>query len=188
MNPCGKAMTFAGDTPLVTGQPVSPVAAARHWVTANASVDAEFRYPTGPLQLTAVDLPQRRLVDGTRQRSRGAPSSSSRDESSGRVENRFIVLGIDKRGLDRQFGESPLLMCEHARVHATGVVEGQCGERALHHAVRNAADQFDDQTGHTNALPREKRDGMASRIPKHPDKRRVRETIKCTVLSDEKST
>jgi hypothetical protein len=58
----------------------------------------------------------------------------------------------------------------------------------LHHPDRNAADQFDDQTGHTNALPREKRDGVASWIPKHPDKRRVRETIKDSVLSDEKST
>lgn len=44
----GKATTLAGDTPLVPGQPVSPVAAAGHWVTANASVETELRYPTGP--------------------------------------------------------------------------------------------------------------------------------------------
>ena len=62
-------MTLVGDTALVSGQPVSPVAAAGHWVIANTSDDAGLRYPTGPLQLTAVDLPQRRLVDGTRQRS-----------------------------------------------------------------------------------------------------------------------
>jgi hypothetical protein len=36
----GNAMTVAGDTPLVPGQPVSPAAAAGHWVAANASVDA----------------------------------------------------------------------------------------------------------------------------------------------------
>jgi hypothetical protein len=60
----GNAMTLSGDTSLVPGQPVSPIAAAGHWVTANASVDTELWYPTGPLQLTAVDLPQRRLVDG----------------------------------------------------------------------------------------------------------------------------
>jgi hypothetical protein len=65
----GNAMTLAGDTPLVPGQLVSPVAAAGPLVTADASVDAGLRYPTGPLQLTAVDLPHRRLVDGTRQRS-----------------------------------------------------------------------------------------------------------------------
>jgi hypothetical protein len=62
------------------------------------------------------------------------------------------------------------------------------GERASHHPGRNAADQLDDQTGHTHALPREKRDGRASWLPKHPGKRRVRETIEDTVLSDKKST
>ena len=65
----GNAMTLAGDTPLMPGQPVSPVTAAGHLVAAIASVDAELRCPTGPLQLTALDLPQRRLVDGTRQSS-----------------------------------------------------------------------------------------------------------------------
>lgn len=82
-----------------------------------------------PLQPTAVDLLQRGLVYGPRQGGRGTPSSSLRDEPSGGVENLFIKFLTDKRRIDCRFGKSPLLPSEHARVHVTVVVEGQCSKR-----------------------------------------------------------
>jgi len=66
-----------------------------------------LRYTTGSQQPTTVDLFQRGLVDGPRQGGRGAPSSSLRDEPSGGVENLFIMLRTDKRGIDCRFGKSP---------------------------------------------------------------------------------
>jgi hypothetical protein len=57
-------------------------------------------YTRGSLQPTTVGLLERCLVDGPRQGGRGAPSSSLRDEPSGGVENLFIMLRTDKRGID----------------------------------------------------------------------------------------
>jgi hypothetical protein len=59
---------------------------------------------------------------------------------------------------------------------------------APYHPNRSTADELDNQAGHTHALPREDRAGMAPWIPHHPGKRRVRMAIKDAILSDEKST
>jgi hypothetical protein len=181
-------MTLVGDAPLIPGQPDSPLAVVGHWVTANASADAGLRDAMGSLQLATFNLPQRGLVDGARQGGRGAPPASPRDEPSGSVENLSIVLRIDKRGIDCRCGKSPLLPCEHARVHVAIVVEGQFRIRAPNHSHWSTADEFDNQVGHTHALPREDREGMAGGIPYHPVKRCIRKPINDTIPTDEKST
>ena len=118
-------------------------------------------YATGPLQPTTANLSECGLVDGARPRVRGAPSSALRNEPSGRVENLFLRLRVNERGIECRFGKSPLLPSEHAQVHVAIFVEGQCRERASYNAGWLAADEFDNQAGHTHALPRQNREWHA---------------------------
>ena len=134
------------------------------------------------------ELGRGRLVDGARPRVRRAPSSSSRNEPSGRVENLFFRLRANERGIECRFGKSPLLPREHAQGHVAIFVEGQCSERASYNADGLAADELDSQAGHAHALPRQDREGMLTWILQHPGKSRVRKAIEDAILSDEKST
>jgi hypothetical protein len=67
-------------------------------------------------------------------------------------------------------------------------VEGQCRERASHNSGWLAADEFDNQAGHTHALPRQNRESMLPWILQHPGKSRVCKAVEDAILSDEKST
>src|ERR1700719_1358881 len=115
--------------------------------------------PKGSLQPTTANLAECGVVDGTRPRVRRAPFSASCNESSGCVENLFVRIGANEHGAERRFGKSPLLPSEHAQVHVAIFVEGQCSERALYNAGWLAADELDNQAGHTHALPRQNREG-----------------------------
>ena len=143
---------------------------------------------TGPLQPMTANVSECGLVDGACPRGRGAPSSSSRNEPSGRVEDLFLRLRANEHRIECRFGKSPLLPSERAQVHVTIFVEDQCRERASYDAGGLAADELDHQTGHTHALPRQNREGMLTWILQHADKSRVRKAIEDAILSDEKST
>jgi hypothetical protein len=57
-------------------------------------------------------------------------------------------------------------------------VEGQCSERASHkRACWLAADELDNEAGHTDALPRQILEGMLTWILQHPVKSRVGKAI-----------
>jgi hypothetical protein len=133
-------------------------------------------------------LSQCGLVDGARARVRGAPSPSSRNEPSGRVEDIFLRLCANEHGIECRFGKGPLLPSEHAQVYVAILVEGQCRERASYNAGWLAADELDNQTGHTHALPRQNREGMLMWILQHAGKSHLRKAIEDAILSDEKST
>jgi hypothetical protein len=51
-----------------------------------------------------------------------------RSEPSGRVENPFLRLRANKRGIECRFGKSPLLPSEDVQVHVAVFVEDQCRE------------------------------------------------------------
>jgi hypothetical protein len=116
------------------------------------------------------------------------PSSSLRNEPRGRVENLFLMFRANERGIECRFGKSPLLPSEHAQVYVAIFVEGQCRERASYNVGWLAADELDNQAGHTHALPRQNREGMLMWILQHPDKSRIRKAIEDAILSDGKST
>ena len=91
-------------------------------------------------------------------------------------------------GSSAVFGKSRLLPSERAQVHVTIFVEGQCRERASYNAGWLAADELDNQTGHTHALPRQNREGMLMWILQHAGKSHLRKAIEDAILSDEKAT
>ena len=104
--------------------------------------------------------------------------------------SRTFLLGLrtNERGIECRFGKSPLLPSEPAQVHVAIFVEDQCRERASYNAGWLAADELDNQAGHTHALPSQNREGMLTWILQHPDKSRVCKAVEATILSDEKST
>ena len=143
---------------------------------------------TGPLQPTTANVSECGLVDGALPRVRGVPSSSLPNEPSGRVQNLFRGLRANECGIECRFGKSRLLPSERAQVHVTIFVEGQCRERASYNAGWLAADELDNQTGHTHALPRQNREGMLMWILQHAGKSHLRKAKEDAILSDEKST
>jgi hypothetical protein len=64
----------------------------------------------------------------------------------------------------------------------------RASERASYNVGWLAADELDNQAGHTHALPRQNREGMLMWILQHPDKSRIRKAIEDAILSDGKST
>ena len=118
--------------------------------------------------------------------SRGA-ISSLRNEPSGSVENLFLGLRANERGIECRFGKSPLLPSEPAQVHVAIFVEGQCRERASYNSGWLAADEPDNQAGDTHALPA----GVAKACSRGFCSIRAKwlcKAVEDTILSDEKST
>jgi hypothetical protein len=130
----------------------------------------------GPLQPTA-NLAECGVFDGARPRVRRAPSSASRNEPSGGVENLFPGHCANEHRIQCRFGKSPLLPSEHTNIHVTIFVEGQCSERASYNACWLAADELDNEAGHTDVLPRQNLEGMLTWILQHPVKSRVGKAI-----------
>lgn len=113
-------------------------------------------YATGPLRPTTAKLSECGRVDGACPRVRGTPSSSLRNEPSGRVEYLFLRLRANEGGIECRFGKSPLLLSEPAQVHVAIFAEGQCRERASYNADWLAADELDNQAGHAHCSIRSK--------------------------------
>jgi hypothetical protein len=121
------------------------------------------------LRAPASTLTQRNIVNDASQSGRRNPSTTLRDESGSRFDDRLIAvtIGRGKNGIHNRFRNRRLLASELAQIDVPFGIKCENKVRAPNNLHRLPALQFDDNIGCSYSLSGERGQAVTCRILQH---------------------